>query len=224
MMSAGGAQALPAVLLVPPPMPSALPNRPMQRLGRLLLAAATLGLASTAAQAWILTVTPGSRALYLQVGAGTNNGNNATINQVSLTVPAAQVGTGTLAMTSNSTVSNSFFDGFAVCNPPQQVYIGAWYRIPGNSGAGATLRVSTPSVLTSGTDTISFTSISWLSTANQDSTAHIPSGTFTGGSQLLRTIAVNTWVENCLVFSYANATVPAAGTYTGRATYTISAP
>jgi hypothetical protein len=31
-------------------------------------------------------------------------------------------------------------------------------------------------------------------------------------------------VENCVTFSYANTTVPAAGTYSGRATYTLVDP
>jgi hypothetical protein len=35
---------------------------------------------------------------------------------------------------------------------------------------------------------------------------------------------VNTWNESCHTFSYANSSSVAAGTYTGRATYTLSAP
>lgn len=186
--------------------------------------AVTSMLAPLGASAWVLTVTPGARALYLQVGAGTNNGNNSTINKVSVAVPAAAVGNAVAQpMTSDSTVSISFYDNFVVCNPPQQVYIGAWYRTPG-TGSAAVLSVSTPSVLSSATDTIPFTSISWTSTANGNATADIPAGTFVGGTQTLRSIAINTWVENCLTFSYANNVVPAAGTYTGRATYTLTAP
>jgi hypothetical protein len=40
----------------------------------------------------------------------------------------------------------------------------------------------------------------------------------------LRTIAANTWVENCHTFSYANTLVVAAGTYTGQVTYTLVLP
>jgi hypothetical protein len=200
-------------------------SRPPSGLLKHLLAAAAASVLAAPAQAWVLTVTPGARALYLQVGTGTNNAGNATINTVSVSVPSAQVGNGTAqAMTSNSAVSISFYDNYVVCNPPQQVYVGGWYRIPGASGTGAVLTVSTPTSLTSGSDTIPFTSISWTSTANGNATADIPAGTFTGGTQTLRTIAVNTWVENCLTFSYANATVPAPGIYTGRATYTLTAP
>ena len=53
----------------------------------------------------------------------------------------SQVGTGAAqAMTSNSGVSQSFYDGYVVCNPPAQVYIGAWSRSAANA---ATLTVTT---------------------------------------------------------------------------------
>jgi hypothetical protein len=171
-----------------------------------------------------LTVTPGSRALYLQIGVGTKDAGNATINKVSVTVPTAQVGNSAAqAMTSDSTASISFYDNYAVCNPPQQVYVGGYYRTPG-SASPAVLTVSTPATLSNGADTLPFTSISWTSTANGNTAADIPAGTFTGGTQTLRNIAANTWVENCLIFSYANNLLPAPGTYAGRATYTLTAP
>lgn len=76
------------------------------------------------ADAWILTVSPGPKTVYLQVGGGSYTGfynsggtplNNATINVVSVTVPATAVGRGTAqAMTSNSATSNSFYDNFAI--------------------------------------------------------------------------------------------------------------
>lgn len=191
---------------------------------RPLLAMALAALAWPA-QAWVLQIGSAPAGLYLQVGAGTNNGNNATVNTVSVSVPAAQVGTGPLQMTSDSTVANSFYDNYAVCNPPQQVYIGVWFRRAGGGGVQATLTVTTPAVLSSGADTIPFSSISWLSTSNgNNGAADIPSGTFTAGAQTLRSVARNTWVENCLVFSYANNAIIAAGTYTGRATYTAVMP
>ena len=184
-----------------------------------------LGLAAPPAQAYVFTIAPGGSRLYLQVGVGTRNADNATVNTVSVTVPALAVGNGTpQAMTSNSTFANSFFNGAAVCTPPQQVYIGAFLRAPGGRTRTATLSVTTPASLTSGADTLAFSSISWVSTANGDPTPHIPSGTFTGGTQFLRAITQNTWVENCLVFSYANAALIASGTYTGRAVYTLAAP
>ncbi len=163
--------------------------------------------------------------MYLQVGNGTKNAVNATVNLVSVSVPAAQLGDGIgQVMTSDSTAASSFYDNYVVCNPPQQVYVGGYLQAPNSSAAAAVLQVTTPSTLASGADSLAFTAISWTSTANGNSTADIPAGTFTGGTQLLRNIAPNTWVENCLSFTYANAAVVAAGTYQGRATYTLSAP
>lgn len=186
-----------------------------------------------AADAYTITITPGSRAIYLQVGAGGYSGfyifggtpgNNSTINTVSVTVPAASVGSGTAqAMTSNSSVAQSPIDGYTFCNPPSQVYIGAWSR-PGFGGGVATLTVTSPSSLTSGGDTIPFSQISWVMSGNGDVVFQFPNGTFTGGTQTLANFPANTWKEQCMTFSYANTVVPAAGTYKGRATYTLSLP
>lgn len=195
------------------------------------LLAGTLG--AQAAHAYTITITAGPRSIYLQVGAGgyvgTNAsggtpGNNATINVVSVTVPNGVVGSGAAqAMTSNSTVSQSPIDGFAFCNPPSQVYIGAWSR-PGSGTGVATLTVTSPANLTSGSNTIPFSQISWVMSGNGDTVFQFPNGTFTGGTQTLGTLARNTWKEQCMTFSYANTVVPAAGTYTGRAVYTLSLP
>jgi hypothetical protein len=185
--------------------------------------------------AFSVNIGTGSRAIYLQVGNGTftgtysgggTPGNNATVNRVSVTVPAAAVGSGTAqAMTSNSTQATSYYDNYAFCNPPNQVYIGGFYRRPGTTGT-ATLTVTTPANLTNATgDTIPFTQISWTSSGNGDAGAQpIPAGTFSGGAQTLATFNVNTWNESCHTFRYENDFTVAAGTYTGRATYTMSAP
>lgn len=196
--------------------------------------ACALVLLSHAAHAWILTVSPGAKTIYLQVGTGSYTGgnynaggtpaNNTTVNKVSVTVAAPAVGTGTAQpMTSDSGTSASFYDGYAVCNPPAQVYVGGWARLPSGSGT-AVLTVSTPATLTSGTNTIPFSEISWTSTANGNATADIAAGTFNGGSITLANIAAGTWVEDCHTFTYANTAVRAAGTYTGRATYSLSLP
>ena len=195
--------------------------------------AVCLALAAAHAQAWVLTVSPGPKTIYLQVGNGSYTGfynsggtplNNSTVNLVSVTVPVTQLGKGTAqTMSSNSAASVSFYDNFAVCNPPGQVYVGGWARLPSGTGT-AVLSVTSPPNLVSGTSTIPFTSISWTSTANGNATADIPAGTFTGGTQTLRNIAAGTWVENCLTFAYANTTVPRQGTYTGRVTYQLVLP
>jgi hypothetical protein len=188
------------------------------------------------ASAYVVNIGTGTRAIYLQVGNGSftgtyqgggTPGKNATVNQVTVTVPAAQVGSGTAQqMTSNSTQANSFYDNFTFCNPPVQVYIGGFFRLPGAVGT-ATLTVTTSAAnLTNATgDTIPFSQISWTSSGIGDAGAEpIPGGTFTGGTQTLASFPVNTWRESCHTFSYANAASVASGTYTGRATYTLSAP
>ncbi len=188
------------------------------------------------ARAYTVNIGPGTRAIYLQVGNGSftgtysgggTPGNNATVNRVSVTVPAAQVGSGTAQqMTSDSTQAVSYYDNFTFCNPPVQVYISGFYRLPGAAGT-ATLSVTTSAAnLVNATgDTIPFSQISWTSSGIGDAGAQpIPAGTFTGGTQTLASFPVNTWRESCHTFSYANAASVASGTYTGRATYTLSAP
>ena len=131
---------------------------------RLACLAVAFALASPAA-AWILTVSPGPKTIYLQVGVGSYSGfynsggtplPNATVNLVSVTVPVTALGTGTAqAMTSNSATSASFYDGYAVCNPPAQVYVGGWARLPSGTGT-AVLTVTSPANLVSGGSTIPF--------------------------------------------------------------------
>lgn len=176
--------------------------------------------------AWVLTMNPGPRAIYLQVGNGTNNANNTTINTVSVTVPAAAVGSGTAQqMSSNSTAAISFFDNYSVCNPPVQVYVGGYFRLPAASAANAVLQVTSPASLTSGTNSLPFNTISWTSTANGNTSPDIPAGTFVnGGTLFLANIPTNRWLENCHTFSYANTSVVPAGTYQGQVTYTLTAP
>ena len=206
--------------------------------------AASLGLAvlcvaeMAAAHAWSLTITSGSRRLFLHVGNGAMSGTSGTlngtagtsgpVNLVQVTVPVAQLGNGTdLAMTSDSTQSTSLYaDGYNTCpTPASQVMIGAGYRR--NSGsANATLTVSSPTSLTNASgDAIPFTEISWTVSAPGSSAPNvIPAGTFNGGTQTLATVPGNTYFVNCQSYVYANNAVRAAGTYNGRVTYTLSSP
>ena len=78
-------------------------------------------------------------------------------------------------------------------------------------------------------DTIPFSRVSWTSGGNGplgDSAGQpFTAGTFTGGAvQTVGTIAQNHWAESCWTFSFSNTTYPAAGTYTGRVLYTLTAP
>lgn len=189
------------------------------------------------AHAFIVNISGGlTPSIYLRVGDGgysgtfINNGtpqNNATVNRVSVTVPAASLGNGTaLAMTSNATQATSHYDGFAFCNLPSQVYVGGFNRGGVLSGGNGVLTATVTQPLTNAAgDTIPFSQIRWTSSGNGDTGAQpFPAGSFTGGTQTLASFPVNTWRESCHAFSYANSSVVAAGTYNGRVTYTLSVP
>ena len=203
-------------------------GRPLRPFAAVLLLA---GLAAAqVAQAWSLTVAAASRRVYLHVGNGTLDATNATINLVQVSVPGAQLGSGTpQAMTTNSTQSASVLDGYLTCpTPATQVMVGASYRrsSAANGPASATLSVSSPANLTSaGGDTLPFNQISWTVSAPGSGQPNIiPAGTFNGATQTLASVPANTFIENCHSFRYANTVVPAAGTYNGRVTYTLSSP
>src|SRR5436190_14253986 len=76
-------------------------------------------LATGGAVAFTVNISAGSSAIYFQVGNGTftgtydkkgSPGDNPTVNQVSVSVPAASVGTGIAqAMTSDSTQGTSSY-------------------------------------------------------------------------------------------------------------------
>ena len=189
--------------------------------------------------AFTVSITPGTPTVYLQVGVGAFSGTlqgggtpgvNPTVNVVSVTVPAAQVGTGTpQTMATNSSAANSFWDNRVFCSPPAQLYVGGFYRRPGggSGGGSALLTAAVPSVLSNGSGgTISFSQISWASSGLGDAGAQpFPSGTFIAGStQTIGSIPRNEWAESCHTFSYANTAVVPAGTYTGTVVYTLAAP
>jgi hypothetical protein len=195
--------------------------------------------------AFTATLTAASpKTIYLQIGNGTFTGgnytpikgngqptgspaNNATINTVSVSVAAASVGNGTAqAMTTDSTAAKSFWDGFAFCNLPQQLYIGGFYRTTGTGTGTVSVIATVPTSLTDAAgDTLPFSQISWTSSGNADSGAEpFPAGSFSGPSLNVGSIGQNQWAESCWTFSYKNTVVPAAGTYTGRVLYTLTAP
>jgi hypothetical protein len=205
---------------------------------RALVGAALFAAVSGVAVAYTATLTPASpTTVYLQVGVGsfTNNytnggqpGNNTTVNKVSVTVPAAVVGNGTAqAMTTNSTATQSYLDGYTYCSVPGQIYVGGFYRTTGGTTTAALVTATVPAALTDATgDTIPFSKIRWTSSGNGDTGAEpFPAGTFvSGGVQNVGSMASNTWNESCWTFSYLNNTVPPAGTFNGVVRYTLSAP
>jgi hypothetical protein len=208
------------------------------KLRRISTGAVLLVVHSGCALAYTATLDPASPAtLYLQVGVGSFTGDyinggqpekNATVNTVSASVAATAVGTGTAqAMTTNSTATMSYWDGYTYCTVPAQLYIGGFYRTSGATTAAAQVTATVPTALTDTTgDTIPFSKIQWTSSGNGDTGAEpFPAGTFVhGGVQTVGSMASNTWNESCWTFSYLNNTVPAAGTYTGVVLYTMSSP
>ena len=190
---------------------------------------------AVSAQAYTVTINTGTKAAYLRVGDGTMTGGfynaggtpaaNTTVNLVSVTVPAASVGNATAQAMTGSGRLTSDYDGFAFCNTGQ-VYIAAFFRLPTTTTSNATLRVTTPTTLTTTAgDAIPISQISWTSSGNGDTGAQpFPAGTFAGGTQTLATLLRNTWAESCHTFSYANSSIVAAGTYNARATYTLATP
>lgn len=197
-----------------------------------------LAAAAGLAPAFTVSIAPGSpKTVYLQVGVGTftgfydaggTPGNNTTINTESVTVAANAVGNGTAqAMRTDSTQTHSFYDNYVFCSVPTQLYIGGFYRTAGAGAGTVSVTATVPAVLVDSTgDQIPFSKIRWTSSGNGDVGGQpFPAGTFTAGAvQTVGTIAQNQWAESCWTFSYLNNTVPAAGTYTGRVLYTLTAP
>jgi len=173
-----------------------------------------------AARAFVVNINNGSRQLYFRVGdPGTG------INTVSIDVSAAVLGNGVAQqMRSNAVDTNSEYDGFARCNLPNEVYVGGYFRRPGNGNQSATLTIAPPVALTSvGGITIPFSDISWTSSGNGDSGAQpFPAGSFSSNTSV--NFPSNTWRESCHSFKYANSAFVAAGTYSGRVLYTLSSP
>ncbi len=221
-----------------------LQPRTARRAGR-ALCAGVLAATGQASFAYDVTLTPAApKMIYFQVGNGLftggnytpikgngqptgTPGTNPTINKVSVSVAAGAVGNGAAqAMTTDSAAANSYWDGFLFCNLPAQLYIGGFYRTTGAGTNTATITAALPASLSDGAgNTIPFSQISWTTGGNGDSGAEpFPAGSFNATALTVGSISQNHWAESCWTFSYANTVVPAAGTYTGRVTYTLSAP
>ncbi len=102
------------------------------------------------------------------------------------------------------------------------VFIGALARHPFTFPFPVfTLSVDSSVAMTNGTENINFNQISWTATEGD-----IPSGTFSGASAqvILGPLLAAFIVTDTHTFEYANSTVMAAGTYTGRVTYTAAIP
>ncbi len=192
------------------------------------------------ASAWGFTATlsPASpQTIYLQVGVGSFTNDyiyggqpqrNAAVNSVSVSVAATALGNGTAQpMTTDSTATQSYWDGYTYCSVPGQVYIGGFFRTTGATTSPAQVSATVPAALTDASgDSLPFSRISWTSSGNGDTGTEVfPGGTFVnGGTQTVGTMSSNTWNESCWTFSLANVGIPAAGSYSGTVLYTMTAP
>lgn len=149
------------------------------------------------------------RILFLQVGTGTLNAGNTTVDQVQFTVAAANLGTGTAVPAANSVTA----------------------RVLSSVGA-VTLQARTTGALSNGAQTISFSSISASAGVLTSPTA-LPHPLLGDNVANSVAIAATNGVVNrdaTWSFSYSNAAVVQAGTYGGvntlnsRVTYTASTP
>ena len=160
------------------------------------------------------------RVLYLRVGTGTDYTNNAAINQIAFTVPAATMGDGTPVAA--SAASGDLGNGVVTA------------RVLGNNGT-ITLSSTTTGALSNGAagDTISCAQIATAATTLTSATV-LPAPNLADGATNSVTV---TPVAGRVVtrdarwtYTYANSAVVAPGTYGGvnannsRVTYTAAMP
>jgi hypothetical protein len=188
------------------------------------------------ASAYTVNLTAGTRAIYLRIGDGVMMGGHysmggaprtgGAVNLVSIDVPASSLGNRIEQSMQGTGRGTSDWDGYAFCNSGQ-TYIGGFFRIASTSVQNATLRVTGPThLINAHGHGISMSDISWNSGGNNDTnTQPITEGRFVGGTQTLATNFLrNTWRESCLSFRYRNHSIPAAGIYRARVTYTLATP
>ena len=138
----------------------------------------------------------------IRVGAQTG------VTTVTHNVPATQIG-----------------DGTPIEGAPASVIIEASARRARRPHLRFIISVDSSTPLSNGSNTISFTNISW--TAEDGGNRGIPSGNFDGSpAQVLvrRPISTRWLVTDYHTFYYNNTQIVPSGTYTGSVTYTVSVP
>ena len=159
------------------------------------------------------------KILFLQVGTGTNMAANATVNQIAFSVPAANVGDGSVI--SATAGSGDLGNGVVTA------------RVIGNNGT-VTFTSTTVGALGNGAgDTISYGQIATAAAANTSATvlAH-PTLADAATTTVTLTPASGKVINRDAkwTYTYTNAAVVAPGTYGGvntnnsRVTYTASMP
>lgn len=175
-----------------------------------VLPAALFLLVPCASHASLVVVANAPTRVSLRVGSA-----GRTINRVVFTVPAANVGNGTAV---TGTVAAS-----AGC-AANQILIDAEARATPANSRTATLSVDTSTAMSDGTgNTIPFSQIAWTSSGFAPTT--IGAGTFSGASgQTLATWQNSRRNRACFEFRYLNSQIVSAGTYDGRARFTVVMP
>jgi hypothetical protein len=170
-------------------------------------ATATSGTLTATARLDFRVVIP--RILFLQVGTGTLNANNTTVDLIDFTVGASGLGTGT-AVTSANTVTARVISSVGAIN----------------------LSASTVGALSNGSQSISYSQIAGTASVLTSATALAHPALGDGVSNSVSVPATNGVVNRdaTWTFSYSNAAVVPAGTYGGvntnnsRVTYTATSP
>lgn len=158
------------------------------------------------------------KVLFLQVGTGTANATNATVDLMDFTVPAANVGSGTAVAA--SATSGDLFNGIVTA------------RVIGNNGT-VTFTSTTLGALGNGAgDTISYAQIATAAAANTTATTLAHPALVDGATTSVTLTPVGKIVNQDAkwTFTYKNTNIVAPGTYggvnlnNGRVTYTASMP
>jgi hypothetical protein len=157
------------------------------------------------------------KVLFLQVGSGTLLSSSATVDLITFDVPAANIGTGTVAATATS---GDLGNGAVTA------------RVRGNGGT-ITLVANAPAAMSNGAgDSIDWSQITTAATSLGAGTVLQAPVLATGNSGSLTLTPVGKIVSQDArwTYSYANSAVVPAGTYGGtvanggRVTYTASLP
>jgi hypothetical protein len=156
--------------------------------------------------------------LFLQVGTGTFQADNATIDAIQFNLTSAQASDSGTPIAATATSGDLGNGGVSV-------------RVFGNNGT-VTLN-STATALTNGTDTIPWTEIATevISFTLGSKTQTIPHGAFTSAGALAAPVELETNpggkvtnLRSTWRYSYANTEERAPGLYQGRVTYTAVMP
>lgn len=194
---------------------------------RVVLLSMALAFAPCAA-ALTFNIANGSAQIYLRVGAIGATTSTVAFN---LTGSESTLGSGTpifgAVAASAGSLSATETPNFPAC-PANHVRIVARVRAPGGNPRTATLQVTSSGALLHAAtgSTIPFTEFGW----DSDEAADFPSGTFTGGTQVISpALASSRETGACHRFKFLNsqvypASVGGTGFYSGSVTYNLNAP